>query len=160
MLQLSRLKEIETTLGHIWEEMRQGYIDDDWDLMQIAVYCQTDINRIVWKLNTIFFDPGDEEPPFQEVWIPITSRPGTDEEYADFCRCEYCPREEFRVFTSCMPEDGQEVLVTNKWGYVEADVFCRDGLNCYFDNNPDWDDVTAWMPKPKGYKKEVDNEDS
>ena len=154
MLQLSRLKEVDTTLGHIWEEMSQGYVDDEWNMMQIAVYCQTNINRIVWKLNSILFDPGDEEPPFQEVWIPIEYRPGTEEEYAEFSKFGTCPRSEFKVYTNEMPEDGQDVLITTKWGTVCEDIYHDDVDASYFEDHDDPDDVIAWMPKPKGYVPE------
>ena len=51
MLQLDRIKEAENLLSQVWQEMEQGYIDEDWDLLQEAVYCQVNINRIVYKLN-------------------------------------------------------------------------------------------------------------
>ena len=51
MLQLDRIKQVEEILSQVWQEMEQGYIDEDWDLLQEAVYCQVNINRIVYKLN-------------------------------------------------------------------------------------------------------------
>lgn len=51
MLQGERLEEIYTTLGHIWEEMECGYVDDPDTFLQTAVYCQTNINRIVYMGN-------------------------------------------------------------------------------------------------------------
>jgi len=87
-------------------------------------------------------------------WIPITSRPGTDEEYEAFSQYGDCPREDFRVFDCPLPDDGQEVLVTTRWGDVCTDTWYRDVDCCYFENNSDDDDVIAWMPKPEPYKKE------
>lgn len=97
---------------------------------------------------------------FIEDWIPIKMRPGTDEEYEEFSQYGECPREDFRVFECQLPEDDQEVLVTTRWGDVCIDIWHRDVDCCYFENNSDDGDVIAWMPKPKEYVPEVDNEDS
>lgn len=50
MLQLDRIKQAEEILSQVWQEMEQGYIDED-DMLQDAVYCQVNIDRIVYKLN-------------------------------------------------------------------------------------------------------------
>ena len=50
MLQLDRIKQAEEILSQVWQEMEQGYIDED-DMLQEAVYCQVNIDRIVYKLN-------------------------------------------------------------------------------------------------------------
>ena len=97
---------------------------------------------------------------YAEDWIPITSRPGTDEEYENFCIYGECPREEFRIFTSQMPENGQEVLITTSCGDVCLDTWWNDGDTCYFEDHDDYEDVIAWMPKPKGYVPEVKHEDN
>ena len=93
-------------------------------------------------------------------WIPIKMRPGTDEEYEDFCKYGDCPREDFRVFESPMPDNEQEVLVTTRWGNVCVDTWYSDVDGCYFEYNSDDDDVIAWMPIPAAYKPEVQHEDS
>ena len=49
--QIERLIIAEMLLASVWEEMKNGNIEDD--LMQTAVYVQIDINRIVWKLNEL-----------------------------------------------------------------------------------------------------------
>lgn len=56
--QVERLTIAENLLSGLWEEIRLGCVQDG--LLQIAVYCQTDINRIVWKLNEIAKMEGDE----------------------------------------------------------------------------------------------------
>ena len=93
-------------------------------------------------------------------WIPIKTRPGTDEEYEEFRQYGDCPREDFRVFECRLPDDDQEVLVTTRWGNVCTDIWNRDVDCCYFENYCDDDDVIAWMPLPKPYKSEVQDEDS
>lgn len=95
---------------------------------------------------------------FREDWIPIKMRPGTDEEYEEFSQYGECPREDFRVFECQLPEDDQEVLVTTRWGDVCIDIWHRDVDCCYFENNSDDGDVIAWMPKPEGYKSEVQDD--
>ena len=97
---------------------------------------------------------------FREDWIPIEYRPGTEEEYAEFSKYGSCPRSEFKVYTNKMPEDGQSVLITTKWGTVCEDIFHDDVDSVYFEDHDDPDVVIAWMPKPKEYVPEVDNEDS
>ena len=49
--QIERLIIAETLLASVWEEMKNGNIEDN--LLQTAVYAQIDINRIVWKLNDL-----------------------------------------------------------------------------------------------------------
>lgn len=95
---------------------------------------------------------------FRDEWIPIKMRPGTDEEYEEFSQYGECPREDFRVFECQLPEDDQEVLVTTRWGDVCIDIWHRDVDCCYFENNSDDGDVIAWMPKPEGYKPEVQHD--
>ena len=47
--QVERLTIVETLLDGLWKEFLSGCVQDG--LLQIAVYIQTDINRIVWELN-------------------------------------------------------------------------------------------------------------
>lgn len=47
--QIERLTIAETLLAGVWEEVRLGCVQDG--ALQLAVNCQIDINRIVWKLN-------------------------------------------------------------------------------------------------------------
>lgn len=47
--QIERLSIAYSLLDSIWEEMTDGNVEDN--MIQLAVYAQTDINRIVWKLN-------------------------------------------------------------------------------------------------------------
>lgn len=96
-----------------------------------------------------------------DQWIPIKSRPGTDEEYQNFIDFGGdCPKEDFRVYNSQMPEDGQEVLITTQYGDVVIDIWHDDIDSCYFEDHDDPDDVIAWMPKPEGYKSEVQDADN
>lgn len=49
--QMERIKIAGDLLSSIWQEFEDGKIDRE--IGQIAVYCQTDINRILWKLNKL-----------------------------------------------------------------------------------------------------------
>ncbi len=51
-----------------------------------------------------------------------------------------------------LPEDGEEVLVSCKNGYVDKDTFYSDD-GCYFDSGRELDDVLAWQPLPMAYKE-------
>lgn len=49
--QAERLAIAFTLVDSIWEEFTTGKIEDG--LLQQAVYLQTDVNRIIWKLNDL-----------------------------------------------------------------------------------------------------------
>ena len=80
-------------------------------------------------------------------WIPIKTRPLTEEEKIMYdCDIMYdCP----------LPDDGQSVLITNRFYSVDVDTFYRDD-GCYFEDNCDVGDVLAWMPLPDPYKEGVE----
>lgn len=46
--QKERMTDVEKMLSEIWQEMLEGNIED---ILQVSVYAQTFINRIVWQLN-------------------------------------------------------------------------------------------------------------
>ena len=65
--------------------------------------------------------------------------------------------EEAVIFTSLMPEDGQEVWVCSKCGNVWQDTcVVDDGIG--LEGNGDWFDIVAWMPfeRPEPWKGESD----
>ena len=86
--------------------------------------------------------------PQQTSWIPIKTRPMTEEEKEEIGH-------EYAFMYDCpLPDDGQDVLITDCYGDVEIDTFCRDGEGVYFENNCDDGEVIAWMPLPEPYKTE------
>ena len=88
-------------------------------------------------------------------WIPITSRPMTEEEKKDFAEQTGYDEKDFDDILSCpLPEDGETVLITDRLGNVEVDTFINDCDGCYFECNCDMEDVKAWMPLPQPYKAE------
>lgn len=128
--------------GHRWDEAIESRGDSP--LSDARVFLALAIKLIEEKLVG----------GYGEEWIPIESRPGTEEEYAEFSKFGSCPRSEFKVYTNEMPEDGQDVLITTKWGTVCEDIYHDDVDANYFEDHDDPDDVIAWMPKPKGYVPE------
>jgi hypothetical protein len=81
-------------------------------------------------------------------WIPIKTRPMTEEEKEEI-GLEYA-----FMYDCLLPDDGQNVLVTDCYGNVEVDTFCRDYEGVYFETNCDDGEVIAWMPLPQPYKAE------
>lgn len=79
-------------------------------------------------------------------WKPIKIRPLTEEEKEEYSEYDY----EF-IYDCELPYDGQEVLITTKYGYVEKTTFYTD-CGSYFEQFEDEDDVLAWMELPKAYK--------
>ena len=67
-------------------------------------------------------------------WIPIKTRPLTEVDQ--------------------LPDDAQEVLITNKYGDVYIDTFYKDGGGYFEWRNWVVDDIKAWMPLPEPYKAE------
>lgn len=87
-------------------------------------------------------------------WIPITSRPMTEEEKEHYkTHPEY--QDDYRIFNCKLPDDGQEVLIS-VCGGVEVDTFVQDANDgCYFEGR-DIDDVDAWMTLPSPYKEDAE----
>ena len=98
-------------------------------------------------------------------WIPIKSRPLTDEEKQKYLNCELGYTDglimdindgldEFSIFECELPDlDEENVLVTTKFGYVCSTTFYRDiDYGCYFEGFEDEGDITAWMPLPEPYE--------
>ena len=84
-------------------------------------------------------------------WIPIKTRPITEAEKKHYKDIGW---DDVGFMYDCpLPEDGQEVLVTDRCGHVEVDTFVNDD-GCYFECNCSEGDVTAWMPLPDAYSPE------
>jgi hypothetical protein len=88
----------------------------------------------------------------QTRWIPITSRPMTEEE-KELYKIHPDYQDDCRIFNCKLPDDGQEVLIS-VYGVVEIDTFVRDANDgCYFESR-NIDEVDAWMPLPPVWKGE------
>ena len=85
-------------------------------------------------------------------WIPIKTRPLTEDEKARYKDLGYDESIEF-MYDCSLPDDGETILITDKWGNVDTDTFYRDD-GCYFEDYNGEHDVIAWMPLPEPYKAE------
>ena len=83
-------------------------------------------------------------------WIPIKTRPMTEEEKEYYS--EYLSEWNGMIYECPLPDDGQEVLITSKYGSVDMTTFYTDYGN-YFENYEDYDEVIAWKPLPKPFKE-------
>ena len=107
-----------------------------------------------------FFKPGIQHviETLSEVeeseWIPFRVRPLTEEEKEDYPEYGY-------ILDCKLPDDGQPILVSiNVRGHerVQYDEYYADD-GCYLDSGYEiGTEATAWMPLPRPYKEEGDNE--
>ena len=84
------------------------------------------------------------QPERTAEWIPVKYHYITDEE-----REREGYSEDWAYYLDCeMPDDGQEIIVTDGAGYVCFDIcYYEDGYS--LDSGGDWRDIKAWMPLPK-----------
>lgn len=89
-------------------------------------------------------------------WIPLETRPMDEEERLEWCEklgydIEY---EDAVIYTSQLPDDGQEVLTCNRYGHIRTDTFANDpDYGCFFEEYGEMDGIVAWMPLPKPYEE-------
>ena len=85
-------------------------------------------------------------------WNVITKRPMDAEEREEWSEeLGYSITDEEAFIYSNLPEEGDEVFITTKWGSVTTDTIGYDG--CFYFEEHDMEDVIAWMPLPKPYKE-------
>ena len=83
-------------------------------------------------------------------WIAVKTRPMTEEEKEYYS--EYLFEGNGFIYECPLPDDGQEVLITSKYGSVDITTFYTDFGN-YFENYEDYDEVIAWQPLPEPFKE-------
>ena len=83
-------------------------------------------------------------------WIPVKTRQMTEEEKEYYS--EYLFDGNGYIYECPLPDDGQEVLITSKYGSVDITTFYTDFGN-YFENYEDYDEVIAWKPLPEPFKE-------
>lgn len=89
-------------------------------------------------------------------WIPIKTRPLSDKEKEEYADLGYSEDSISFMYDCPLPDDGQEVFITTRYGEVKTDTFYRDE-GCYFETYCDEDDVKAWMPLPEPYEAESED---
>lgn len=104
-----------------------------------------------------------------EEWIPIKTRPLTEEEKQNAieehgvepCDLEYPFAWHFDCELPKLKEDEQsvDVLVTTALGFVKVTNFFIDYLGCpCFEDMDEAGEFVAWMPLPKAYESEADHD--
>ena len=82
-------------------------------------------------------------------WIPFETREADQEE-----------KEEYgweAVLCCKLPEEDEEILVSYASEIVEADIFMRDGTECYLESGAEFmTEAIAWMPFPDPYIEKPD----
>lgn len=87
-------------------------------------------------------------------WIPLKTRPMDEDERQEWSE-KYGYKledDEAVIYTSQLPDVGQEVLICMRSGEIRIDSFDDDADGCYFFEYDDMENVAAWMPLPKPYK--------
>lgn len=94
------------------------------------------------------------------VWHEVVTRPPTEEEIREWAEWSNSDDELLtRMFDCEMPNDGCDILILMKNGWVFEDT-CKVnddyfGYNfLYLDSHDDWDDIVAWAYMPTGKKDE------
>lgn len=98
-------------------------------------------------VNSLLDDLEQDEK--ENAWIPVKYHHISEKE-----RAEESISNDIRYMLDCkMPDDGQEILVTNgETTWQDTSFIDCDGY--YLDSNYDWIDITAWRPLPEPYKED------
>jgi hypothetical protein len=90
-----------------------------------------------------------EQDEKENGWIPVKYHQISEKERAE----EFISRDIHYMLDCKMPDDGQEILVTNgETTWQDTSFIDCDGY--YLDSNYDWIDITAWRPLPEPYKED------
>ena len=147
-------KAFEKILERLDEELRKSeeryyrYLDDG---NLPCIFDKSDIEEkrvdTIKEMLEIVQEVAEE---YNGGWIAIKTRPMTEEEKEYYS--EYLFEGNGLIYECPLPEDGQEVLITSKYGSVDKTTFYTDCGN-YFENYEDYDEVIAWQPLPEPFKE-------
>jgi hypothetical protein len=129
-------------MSHIKDRLNQ-YKDKYSDCYKYAgVYVKV-VQDMIEKLQDDL-----EQDEKENGWIPVKYHQISEKE-----RAEESISNDIQYMLDCkMPDDGQEILVTNGETTWQDTCFI-DSNGYYLDGGYDWIDITAWMPLPKPYKE-------
>ena len=85
----------------------------------------------------------------KNVWIPIEFRSMTKDEIKYYKDHNI---DSTMIYDCCLPDDGEEVLITTPWGVEKTTFFNDDEYGGYFECYEDDGDVLAWMPLPERWE--------
>ena len=72
-------------------------------------------------------------------WIKVTARELTEEEKREVAEVMgFDPGDVTHEFTCQLPEDGQEILISQKGKWVETTIFCNDDMGVGDEDGNDW----------------------
>lgn len=109
-----------------------------------AYFSKNNISKIV---ELLFADLEQDEK--ENGWIPVKYHQISEKERAE----EFISKDIQYMLDCKMPDDGQEILVTNgETTWQDTSFIDCDGY--YLDSNYDWIDITAWRPLPEPYKED------
>lgn len=98
-------------------------------------------------VNTLLIDLEQDEK--ENGWIPVKYHQISEKEREE----ESISRDIHYMLDCKMPDDGQEILVTN--GETTWQDTCFIDFNGYYlDGGYDWIDIMAWMSLPKPYNED------
>lgn len=101
------------------------------------------------QINTLrnCAEKADTEKDNNNGWIPVVYHDVTEEERER----EKIPSEITYILDCPLPENGEEIIVTNGRSVWQDTSYVED---ChYLDSGESWRYITAWQPMPKPYKK-------
>lgn len=152
------VEEINSEIPKIHElfDIAYEYNQEDSTRTELSQKCITYLLDIWQTLGAIVdnYSPAENKGE----WIPIKTRPLTEEEKIYYE--EYGAFYLDSIFDCRLPEDGQEVLITTKYGTVEKTTFYNEGDDgSYFECYEGGGEVLAWQPLPEPYKAEEGGEE-
>lgn len=129
-------------MSHIKDRLNQ-YKDKYSDCYKYAgVYVKV-VQDMIEKLQDDL-----EQDEKEKGRIPVKYHQISEKERAE----EFISKDIQYMLDCKMPDDGQEILVTNGETTWQDTCFIDcDGY--YLDSNYDWIDITAWRPLPEPYKE-------
>lgn len=129
-------------MSHIKDRLNQ-YKDKYSDCYKYAgVYVKV-VQDMIEKLQDDL-----EQDEKENGWIPVKYHQISEKE-----RAEESISNDIQYMLDCkMPDDGQEILVTNGETTWQDTCFI-DSNGYYLDGGYDWIDIMAWMPLPNPYKE-------
>lgn len=129
-------------MSHIKDRLKQ-YADKYSDCYK---YAGVHVKVIQDMIEQLLADLEQDEK--ENGWIPVKYHQISEKE-----RAEESISNDIRYMLDCkMPDDGQEILVTNgKTTWQDTCFIDCDGY--YLDSNYDWIETTAWRPLPEPYKE-------
>ena len=129
-------------MSHIKDRLKQ-YADKYSDCYKYAgVYVKV-IQDMIEQLQDDL-----EQDEKENGWIPVKYHQISEKE-----RAEESISKNIQYMLDCkMPDDGQEIFVTNgETTWQDTSFIDCDGY--YLDSNYDWIEITAWRPLPEPYKE-------